>query len=55
VRDPEDGINLALLTPRVFRDPEPCEYQTWFLYLTKAEASCERAHDPSGELIVFKW
>jgi len=55
VRDPKGGFNLALLTPRAFRDPQPREYQTWFLYLSKEEASCERAHEPDGECLVFKW
>jgi len=54
---PTQRLALAarLLTPRAFRDPQPREYQTWFLYLSKEEASCERAHEPDGECLVFKW
>ncbi len=47
VRDRQVGINLALLTPRVFRQREPVARQTWTLYLTRSEATCERI-DASG-------
>ncbi|WP_297529633.1 RES family NAD+ phosphorylase, partial [Thiohalobacter sp.] len=47
VRDPEAGVNLALLTPRVFTHREPVARQTWSMYLTRSEAACERV-DASG-------
>lgn len=47
VRDPEAGINLALLTPGVFTHREPVARQTWSMYLTRSEAACERV-DASG-------
>src|SRR5262245_40852911 len=33
VRDPEGGMNLALLTCRVFAKPKPIRLQTWRIYL----------------------
>ena len=47
VRDRQGGINLALLTPAVFTRREPVARQTWSLYLTRSEATCERV-DASG-------
>ena len=43
VRDPKHGMNLALLTCRVFTDPEPIGRQTWRIHLreTGAQAICE--------------
>ena len=43
VRDVEQGTNLALLTPSAFKSKKPKKVQTWFLYLSQAEANCERA------------
>ena len=44
VRDPGQGMNLALLTCRVFTTPEPVSLQTWRIHLqaTGAQAVCER-------------
>jgi hypothetical protein len=44
VRDVEQGINLAILSPSAFKSKEPITQQTWFLYLSQAEANCERAN-----------
>ena len=44
VRDLEQGINVALLSPAAFSATAPKEMQTWFLYLSAAEANCERAN-----------
>ena len=44
VRDLEPGINLALLSSVAFESPAPKTQQTWFLYLSEAEANCERAN-----------
>jgi RES domain len=43
VRDPRQGMNLALLTCRVFTKPEPVGVQTWRIHLgaTGAQAICE--------------
>ncbi len=43
VRDPKQGMNLALLTCRVFAKPEPVNLQTWRIHLraTGAQAICE--------------
>ena len=43
VRDPGQGMNLALLTCRVFAKPEPVGLQTWRIHLraTGAQAICE--------------
>ncbi len=43
VRDPKQGMNLALLTCRVFVKPEPVSLQTWRIHLraTGAQAICE--------------
>lgn len=43
VRDPQHGMNLALLTCRAFAEPEPVSLQTWRIYLraTGAQAICE--------------
>ncbi len=43
VRDPKHGMNLALLTCRVFAEPEPLSLQTWRIHLraTGAQAICE--------------
>ena len=38
VRDPDDGINIALLTCAAFRSREPLERQTWRLHLGPAGA-----------------
>ena len=43
VRDVEQGVNLALLSPAAFKSTKPKTMQTWFLYLSPAEANCERA------------
>jgi hypothetical protein len=43
VRDPLKGINLALLTWRVFANPKPISQQTWHIHLSEAgaQAICE--------------
>ena len=43
VRDPMHGTNLALLTCRVFKNPQPVSLQTWRIRLsaTGAQAICE--------------
>lgn len=43
VRDIKQGINVALLSPTAFHSKTPKTMQTWFLYLSEAEANCERA------------
>lgn len=43
VRDPEHGVNLALLDPRVFACLAPLVQQTWYLYLDVTESNCIRA------------
>jgi hypothetical protein len=42
-RDPKHGMNLALLTCRVFTEPEPISLQTWRIHIraTGAQAICE--------------
>ena len=43
VRDPKHGVNLALLTCRVFKNPQPVSCQTWRIRLSAAgaQAICE--------------
>jgi len=43
VRDPKHGANLALLTCRVFKKPQPVSLQTWRIRLSRAgaQAICE--------------
>ena len=43
VRDPQQGMNVALLTCRVFTNPGPVGLQTWRIHLraTGAQAVCE--------------
>jgi hypothetical protein len=43
VRDPQQGLNLALLTGRAFTKPKPINEQTWHIRLsdTGAQAVCE--------------
>jgi hypothetical protein len=43
VRDPQRGMNFALLACRVFAKPEPVRLQTWRIHLraTGAQAICE--------------
>jgi len=43
-RDLERGMNLALLSPSAFKSKKPEAQQTWFLYMSEAEANCERAN-----------
>lgn len=43
-RDIEHGVNLALLSCTAFSANAPIERQTWFLYLSDAEANCTRAN-----------
>jgi RES domain len=38
VRDPKHGANLALLTCRVFKNPQPVNFQTWRIRLSAAGA-----------------
>lgn len=49
VRDIEPGINVALLSPAVFKSKQPKAMQTWFLYLSEAEANCKRANANSND------
>ena len=49
VRDLEPGINMVLLSPAAFHSPAPKTLQTWFLYLSEAEADCERANATSAD------
>lgn len=44
VRDPESGLNAALLTPRAFASKAPVEEQTWFLRLGEREVQCISGH-----------
>lgn len=44
VRDSEQGINLALLSPSAFCSRKPKKEQTWFLYMSETECNCERAN-----------
>ena len=43
IRDPKHGTNLALLTCRAFKNPQPASFQTWRIRLsaTGAQAICE--------------
>jgi hypothetical protein len=43
VRDPQHGVNLALLTCRAFAKPKPIDRQTWHIRLseTGVQAICE--------------
>lgn len=43
VRDPEHGVNLALLDPAAFDGITPVVQQTWYLYLGSTESNCVRA------------
>jgi hypothetical protein len=52
VRDPERGMNLALLAPGVFARKSPLAQQTWYLYLGASEANCMRA-GRAGEVFTF--
>ncbi|MGA7799286.1 MAG: RES family NAD+ phosphorylase [Gammaproteobacteria bacterium] len=55
VRDPEQGANVALLSPAVFTQPAPLALQTWFLYLGDQEIDCERINAAGeGEKVIFK-
>lgn len=51
IRDPEAGLNVALLTPKAFANPAPLEDQTWYLHLTAKEVHCVRA----GALDPTSW
>ncbi len=55
VRDIEQGKNIALLSPSAFNSTAPKIRQTWFLYLSEAEANCERAKaNDQSEQWTFK-
>lgn len=55
VRDAEHGVNLALFSYAAFGAKKPMERQTWFLYLSEAEANCTRANaDSHDEQWTFK-
>ena len=55
VRDVDQGINIALLSPSAFNSTTPKTRQTWFLFLSAAEANCERANaNGSNEQLTFK-
>ncbi len=41
-RDTAAGINVALLSPKVFTTKEPTEQQVWMLYFAPAETNCTR-------------
>ncbi len=47
VRDVDQGNNVALLSPSAVNSTAPTTRQTWFLFLSEAEANCERAN-PNG-------
>jgi hypothetical protein len=53
VRDAETGINMALLTPRVFTTDKPITQQTWLFYLAGTEVNCVQAEDRGAERWVF--
>ncbi len=42
VRDPRRGLNLAILTCRVFTSEDPSAYQTWRLHLSRSGARAIR-------------
>src|SRR5664279_4706160 len=42
VRDPGQGINLALLSPAAFRKPRPDRSQTWHVFLREASVQALR-------------
>jgi hypothetical protein len=48
VRDPKQGMNLALLTGRAFSDPEPSGFQTWRIHLNATGARALREFPRSG-------
>ena len=48
VRDPRHGMNLALLTCRVFVKPQPVAHQTWRIHLSDAGAQVLREAPKSG-------
>ena len=47
-RDPDHGINIAMLSPSAIKSKNPSALQTWFLYLSPTEANCERT-TPDGQ------
>jgi len=44
VRDPNQHANFALLDPKAFDCVAPIDRQTWYFYLSPAEAHFSRAH-----------
>ena len=50
VRDPDGGLNVALLTCAAFASRAPSDRQTWRLHLSPAGASaiCDSPVDPPG-------
>lgn len=48
VRDPDGGMNLAVLTCAAFAHPAPIERQTWRLRIGPAGVQVVREHPPSG-------
>ena len=42
VRDPDGGVNLALLSPAAFRATKPDIFETWHLFLREAAAQAVR-------------
>lgn len=53
VRDIENGINIALLCFKAFKNYTPITEQTWFLYLDNNEVNYERANAKSDEYYTF--
>ena len=48
VRDPQGGMNLAVLTCAAFARPAPVERQTWRVRIGPAGIQAVREHPPSG-------
>jgi hypothetical protein len=48
VRDPEEGMNLALLSCRAFAKPEPVSFQNWHIHLSATGAQAIREVPKSG-------
>lgn len=46
VRDPDQGRNLALLSPRAFAEPNPTAWQTWHMMVRPAGVHAAREFPP---------
>ncbi len=49
VRAPDAGVNFALMRPSAFNGASPIDRQTWYFYLSAAEAHFSRAHATGPE------